>query len=94
MNLYKIRANQFKSFFGHHEKRDLGTLTEVQNLHHSNTTIIAQLPDCSAFLLLTNETYSNLELQDSVPSGYDFTYCQEWGLEVNQIKIDRVIAEL
>tara|TARA_R110000751_G_scaffold261763_1_gene361073 strand:- start:57 stop:317 length:261 start_codon:yes stop_codon:yes gene_type:complete len=85
MNLYKINQNKFRTFFGHSE-----------DIIERDVTMLAQKPDCSSFLFLSASEIddSNIELQDSVPTGYDFTYCQEWGLEVNQTKIDRVIAEL
>ena len=85
MHLYKINQNNFRTFFGHSE-----------DIIERDVTMLAQKPDCSSFLFLSASEIddSNIELQDSVPTGYDFTYCQEWGLEVNQTKIDRVIAEL
>ena len=45
------------------------------------------------FLYLSNTTYDEdyLELLDTTPTeGFDFTYCQEWGLEVTQAKINTV----
>ena len=45
---------------------------------------LAQTPSCDAFLLLAKDA------QD----GFDFTYCQEWGLTVNADVIDRVIIDL
>jgi len=85
MNLYKINQNKFRTFFGHSE-----------DIIERNVTMLAQKPDCSSFLFLSASEIddSNIQLQDSVPTGYDFTYCQEWGLEVNQTKIDRVITDL
>ena len=87
MKLYKLEASNFEAFFGTPEdpiERDVIRL--------------AQTPSCDAFLLLAKETHEEegklLELLNSVPSGYDFTYCQEWGLEVNDAVIDRVIADL
>ena len=83
MKLYKIEASNFKAFFGTPEEpieRDVIT--------------IAQTPSCDAFLYLSNETYDELELLDSVPAGFDFTYCQEWGLTVDDDVIDRVILDL
>jgi len=90
MKLYKINAVNCSDYFG----------TPDDPIDRSYVTIIAQKPDCSAFLFLCKDTHTTqddlegLTLLDSIPSGYDFTYCQEWGLEVNQTKIDRVIAEL
>ena len=83
MKLYKIEASNWKTFFGTVEepiKRDVIT--------------IAQTPSCDAFLYLSNDTFDELELLDSVPTGFDFTYCQEWGLTVDDDVVDRVIIDL
>ena len=54
--------------------------------------------DCSSFLVLSKTNWADnlgLQLLDSIPDeDWDFTYCQEWGLEVNQTVLDRVIAEI
>jgi hypothetical protein len=57
-------------------------------------TIIAQTPSCDAFLLLAKETQDDLELLTTVPSGFDFTYCQEWGLTINDDVVARVVLDL
>ena len=83
MKLYKLESSNFEAFFGAPEepvKRDVIT--------------IAQTPSCDAFLYLSNETYDELELLDSVPAGFDFTYCQEWGLTIDDDVVDRVILDL
>tara|TARA_R110000787_G_C13304250_1_gene434830 strand:- start:15 stop:278 length:264 start_codon:yes stop_codon:yes gene_type:complete len=86
MKLYKVNLSDYESFFGH-------SLNE--NLRERDATFIAQTPSCDAFLFLSNATYEdNVELQDSVPSGFNFTYNQSWGSAVNQTIIDRVIADL
>ena len=84
MKLYKIEVSNWETFFG-----------TPRDLIDRDAIIIAQTPNCDAFLFLSNTTYDdNVELLDTAPSGFDFTYCQEWGLEVNDAKIDRVIADL
>ena len=85
MKLYKLQASNWETFFG-----------TALNPVARDATIIAQTPNCDAFLLLAKDEQdaSLVELQSSVPSGFDFTYCQEWSLEVNQTMIDRVIADL
>ena len=84
MKLYKIEGSYCNTFFGGPEERI-----------ERDVLRIAQTPSCDAFLLLSKETYGEpLELLDSVPLGFDFTYCQDWGLEVNDAKIDRVIKDL
>ena len=84
MKLYKLEASNYRSFFG--------TLNEPIE---RDVIRVAQTPSCDAFLYLSNTTYDELELLESAPTeGFDFTYCQEWGLELNDAVIDRVIADL
>jgi DNA helicase TIP49 (TBP-interacting protein) len=85
MKLYKIEVSNWETFFG-----------TPRDLIDRDAIIIAQTPNCDAFLLLskTEHNEKEVELLDTAPSGFDFTYCQEWGLEVNDAKIDRVIADL
>jgi len=83
MKLYKIEASNGKAFFGTPENRI-----------ERDVIIIAQTPSCDAFLLLAKDAQDGLELLDSVPSGFDFTYCQEWGLTVDDDVVDRVIKDL
>tara|TARA_R110000744_G_scaffold209108_1_gene327922 strand:+ start:2227 stop:2589 length:363 start_codon:yes stop_codon:yes gene_type:complete len=83
MKLYKIEASNWETFFG----------TRAEPIER-DVKRIAQTPRCDAFLLLSQETYEELELLDSVPLGFDFTYCQEWGLTVDYDVIDRVILDL
>ena len=80
MKLYKIEASGWETFFGTPEDRI-----------ERDVIRLAQTPSCDAFLLLAEDTFDELELLDSVPSGYDFTYCQEWGLTVDDDVVDRVI---
>ena len=95
MKLYKLEHRDWHTFFGEHTVRDRGKpSSECEDLIDRDVTVIAQTPNCDAFLLLSNTTYNELELLDTAPSGFDFTYCQEWGLEVTQAKIDRAIAEI
>jgi len=92
MKLYKLEASNWETFFGKCEEGK--QVSESETLIDRDVTIIAQKPWCDAFLLLSNTTYDQLELLDTAPSGFDFTYCQDWGLEVNDAKIDRVIEDL
>ena len=88
MKLYKLKQSDYYTFFGTSKEKG-GELIE------RDVTRVAQTPSCDAFLYLSNTTYDELELLDTAPTeGFDFTYCQEWGLEVTQAKIDRVIAEI
>jgi len=83
MKLYKLEGNNWEAFFG---KR--GEPIE------RNVVRIAQTPNCDAFLFLADDTFDELELFDSVPTGFDFTYCQEWGLTIDKDVIDRVVIDL
>ena len=83
MKLYKIESSNWETFFGTPEERI-----------KRNVIGLAQTSNGDAFLLLSSETYNELELLDSVPAGFDFTYCQEWGLTVDDDVVDRVIIDL
>jgi len=83
MKLYKIVGTQQETFFG-----------TSKNPIVKDVTIIAQTPSCNAFLLLSKDTQNGLELLNTVPSGFDFTYCQAWGLTINDEVVDRVILDL
>ena len=83
MKLYKIEASNWETFFGTSDDRI-----------ERDVITIAQTPNCDAFLLLANDTFDELELLDSVPTGFDFTYCQEWGLTIDDDVVDRVIIDL
>ena len=83
MKLYKIEASNCATFFG-----------TPENPIARDVTIIAQTPSCDAFLLLSKDTQAGLELLSTVPSGFDFTYCQEWGLTINDAVVARVVLDL
>ena len=83
MKLYKLEASDYEAFFGTRE-----------NPIARDITVIAQAPDCSAFLLLSKDTQDSLELLSTVPAGFDFTYCQEWGLTINDAVVARVVLDL
>ena len=88
MKLYKLEANNWETFFG----------TSEDTQEKRDVIRLAQTSSCDAFLLLARENadidFDQLELLDSVPSGFDFTYCQEWGLTVDDDIVDRVIIDL
>jgi len=85
MKLYKIEASNWETFFGGPDRED-----RIER----DVRIIAQTPSNDAFLLLAEDTFDELELLDSVPTGFDFTYCQEWGLTIDDDVVDRVIIDL
>ena len=87
MKLYKITAAAFENFYG----------TPDDPEDRSYTTTIAQTPSCNAFLFVCKDAQDELDglsLLDAVPAGFDFTYCQEWGLTINDAVVDRVILDL
>ena len=87
MKLYKIAAANYEDYYG----------TIENPIDRSYTTTIAQTPSCNAFLFLCKDeqdAQTGLELLSSVPSGFDFTYCQEWGLTINDAVVDRVVLDL
>ena len=87
MKLYKITSAACSDYFG----------TPDDPIDRSYVTIIAQKPDCSAFLFLckdAQDAQTGLELLSTVPDGFDFTYCQEWGLTINDNVVDRVVLDL
>ena len=83
MKLYKLEASGNETFFG-----------TIENPIARDVTIIAQTPSCDAFLLLSKDAQDGLELLSTVPSGFDFTYCQEWGLTINDAVVARVVLDL
>ena len=83
MKLYKLPANNCESLFG----------TPMERKQVDDVVIIAQTPDCSSFLVLSKTNYEALEPFTSY-DGYDFTYCQEWGLTINEEVVIRTISDL
>ena len=83
MKLYKLNTINFETFFG---TRDEPIERDI--------IIIAQTPSCNAFLLLSKDIQDGVELLNTTPSGFDFTYCQAWGLTINDEVVDRVIIDL
>ena len=83
MKLYKLEASGHQAFFG-----------TLENPIVRDITMIAQTPSCDAFLLLSKDAQDGLELLSTVPAGFDFTYCQEWGLTINDAVVARVVLDL
>jgi hypothetical protein len=87
MKLYKILAVNYETYFG----------TTDNPIDRSYITMIAQTPSCDAFLFLCKDEQdgqTGLSLLSTVPDGFDFTYCQEWGLTINDAVVDKVIIDL
>ena len=89
MKLYKLEASNWETFFGTPEEP-----SGKPNPNNRKVIRLAQTPSCDAFLYLSNETYDELELLDSVPSGFIFTYCQAWGKNIDDDVVDRIIIDL
>ena len=91
MKLYKLESSDWKTFFG--------TRENPEDRIERDAIMIAQTPSNDAFLFLTKwnregDEFNYLEELDSVPSGFDFTYCQAWGLTIDDDVVDRVIIDL
>ena len=87
MRLYKIAAANYETYYG----------TQENPIDRSYTTTIAQTPSCDNFLFVCKDeqdAQTGLTLLDAVPSGFDFTYCQEWGLTINDAVLARTILDL
>tara|TARA_R100001369_G_scaffold10875_1_gene24159 strand:+ start:119 stop:490 length:372 start_codon:yes stop_codon:yes gene_type:complete len=87
MRLYKIAAANYETYYG----------TRDNPIDRSYTTTIAQTPSCDNFLFVCKDAQTaqtGLTLLDAVPSGFDFTYCQEWGLTINAAVLARTILDL
>ena len=87
MKLYKILSTACEDYYG----------TMDDPIDRSYTTTIAQTPSCDAFLFLCKDKQdelTGLTLLSSVPSGFDFTYCQEWGLTINDDVLARTILDM
>jgi len=87
MKLYSITAAAWEDFYG----------TQDDPIDRSDCTTIAQKPECRAFLFIckdAKDALTGLTLLDAVPSGYDFTYCQEWGLTINDAVLARTILDI
>ena len=87
MKLYKLLAANYETYFG----------TMDNLIDRSYITMIAQTPNYDAFLFLCKDeqdALTGLTLLSSVPSGFIFTYCQEWGLTINDAVVAKVILDL
>ena len=87
MRLYKITAAAWENYYG----------TREDPIDRSDCTTIAQKSDDSAFLFICKDAQDELDgltLLDAVPSGFDFTYCQEWGLTINAAVLARTILDI
>lgn len=59
----------------------------------SDVWFVAQRDDCSEFLVLSNTPHDGLTPFVSY-DGFVFTYCQEWGLTINDEVVTRVKRDI
>jgi hypothetical protein len=83
-NLYTFNAENSQTLFG----------TPEEPIQRTDLFIIGQKPDCSQFLVLSFQPYEGLNSVTEIPDGFDFTYCQEWGLTINEQVIQKVWADI
>ena len=83
MKLYILPATNFESLFG----------SPIERKQVDDVVIVAQTQDCSSFLVLSKTNYTALEPFTSY-NGFDFTYCQQWGLTINEEVVVRTISDL
>jgi hypothetical protein len=58
------------------------------------TIMVGQKPDCSGYLIFTDQVVEEFTEQSLVPDGYDFIFRQEWGLRITEEILHRVISTL
>lgn len=85
MFLCSLAANQYSNFYGP---------PDAPIVHATAVVTIAQTPTCDSFLLLTGALDPALVQHGTVPEGYDFTYCQAWGLTIDDAVANRVIQDV
>lgn len=83
MILCVLNSQNFETVVGAPEKPSGNTIV-----------VVAQKPDCSSFLVLTGVVYPGLTEVTSIPQGYDFTYCQDWGLVMTPDHIARAKEDI
>ena len=83
MTLYVLNSSKAEALFG----------TPQTPTPKTDLVIIGQAPDCSAFLVMSDTAYPELDAFVSY-DGFDFTYCQSWGLTINDAVVSRVWADV
>jgi hypothetical protein len=85
MKLCKYVASNHATLFG----------TPSNPIQRSDIVIIGRLPDDSEFLVLTTATDPALvEVQLSQVTNFIFTYCQAWGLQVDQQRVNMTLEDI
>jgi hypothetical protein len=91
-HLCTVEATDLSTIFGNPGfGREESVPPKYENLH---TIFIGQKPDCSGYLLFSDQVVEEFTEQSSVPVGYDFIFRQEWGLTINEEILHRVISTL
>jgi hypothetical protein len=79
LTLYVLPSTSCESIFG----------SPMNPTPKSDLWTVSQNSDCSEFLVLSNTAYDGLQPFTSY-DGFTFTYCQEWGLSINDEVVTRV----
>jgi len=91
-HLCTVEATDLSTIFG---SRGFGREESVPPKYENlNIIMIGQKPDCSGYLLFSDQVVEEFTEQSSVPVGYDFIFRQEWGLTINEEILHRVISTL
>lgn len=90
--LCTVEATSLRTVFGSPGMGpEEATPPKYTNLH---TIMVGQKPDCSGYLLFSDQVVEEFSQQSSVPEGYDFIFRQEWGLRITEEILHRVIDTL
>jgi hypothetical protein len=91
-HLCTVEAIDLSTVFGYRGSSSEESIPpKYENLH---TVMIGQKPDCSGYLLFTDQVVEEFTQQSSVPEGYDFIFRQEWGLNITEEILHRVVSTL
>ena len=90
LHLCSVPSNKMTEVFGSPISPE-GIKPKYKDLQ---VVMVGQKPDCSSFLLLSDQVVTEFTKLKEVPEGYNFTFRQEWGLTINKEVLDRVITTL
>lgn len=88
--LCSVSAEDLSTVFG---RRD-GVVNIPPKYDNLDVIMIGQKPDCTGYLLLSEQVVEEFTQHYSVPDGYDFIFRQAWGLSITEEIIHRVISTL
>lgn len=91
--LCTVNSTDLETVFGsnQHPQNEVNTPPKYPGLR---TILIGQKPDCTGYLLFSDQVVTEFTQQNSVPEGYDFIFRQEWGLTIDEATLHRVISTL